>query len=153
MTAASSADVERALLRHLEEDELQWVQSMLDYVEATVRLRLPTAVDRAATDAAYSLVLSHVEAEAVARVLRAPGGGLYKYETEGTYTYSVNQAVASGLLEVTEKEWALLSTPLGTTGYGSMTPVMGEYAPSARGDGDMLGVRPLHVEGESPWWV
>ena len=35
-----------------------------------------------------------------ARVLRAPGGGLYKYETEGTYTYSINDAVASNCSKV-----------------------------------------------------
>lgn len=120
MTQATPADVAAALLRDLEEDEAKYVQAALDYVEALIVTRVPDAIARATQDEHYRIILVRVESEAVARLLRAPGGGLYKYETEGTYTYSVNSAVASGLLEITDAEWLILGGvegPYGTLNF------------------------------------
>ena len=126
MTVANRQSVEQALLRELEPDELKWVDALLERAEALVLLRMPDAVNRAKVDYPFRVVLTAVEAESVSRVLRAPGGGLYKYETEGTYTYSVNQAVASGLLEITPKDWDVLNGGFG--GYGGQHAMMDGYA-------------------------
>lgn len=126
MTLATNEDVEQALMRELEDDEIGWVQAMLDYAEALIQLRMPEAIARCQSDPAYRTVVVRLEAECASRVLRAPGGGLYKYETEGTYTYSVNNAVASGLLEITPDEWKILGG--GASGYGGLDAQMDGYA-------------------------
>lgn len=126
MTVANKESVEQALLRELEADEVRWVSALLEKAEALILMRMPDAVNRARVDYPFRVVLTSVEAEAACRVLRAPGGGLYKYETEGTYTYSVNMAVASGLLEITASDWEALSG--GTAGYGSQNATMDGYA-------------------------
>lgn len=126
MTLANQQDVEQALTRELEAEETPWVQAMLTYIEALITTRLPDALTRAAANPAWRTIVIHVEAEATARVLRAPGGGLYSYETEGTYTYSINKAVASGILEVTDAEWKALTA--GTNKWTALDPVMDGYA-------------------------
>lgn len=131
MTVAERLDVERTLMRELEADESRWVDALLERAEALILLRMPEAVNRCRVDYQFRVALIMVECEAVSRVLRAPGGGLYKYETEGTYTYSINQAVASGLLEITPKDWQILEG--GTGGWGSASPVLDGYARNRRG--------------------
>lgn len=133
MTVANRESVEQAMLRELEADEVRWVDALLEKAEALILMRIPDAVNRARADYPFRVALTAVEAEAASRVLRAPGGGLYKYETEGTYTYSVNMAVASGLLEITDKDWLTLSG--GTAGWGSQNAVMDGYAQRLYGGG------------------
>ena len=85
MTVASVADVEQALMRSVDAaDEAPYVEGMLEYVEATILLAIPDALDKAKARKPYETVLKRVEAEAVCRVLRAPAGGVMKYETGGT---------------------------------------------------------------------
>lgn len=140
MTAATLEDVKAALLREPDPvDEVPYIQPMLDYVEASILLTVPNALEKAAARKPYETVLRRVEAECVCRVLRAPAGGVLKYETEGSYTYSVNNAIASGLLEVRPEELALLVEHPG--GWTAMT---------ARGDGYLTSRRGLHQEGS---WV
>lgn len=140
MTAATLEDVKAALLREPDPvDEVPYIQPMLDYVEASILLTVPNALEKAAARKPYETVLRRVEAECVCRVLRAPAGGILKYETEGSYTYSVNNAIASGLLEVRPEELALLVEHPG--GWTAMT---------ARGDGYLTNRRGLHQEGS---WV
>lgn len=139
MTLATPGDVGIALMRELGSDEVGFVQPMLDYIESLVMLRAPQAIEAARTDIAQRKVVVRVEAEAVARVLRAPAGGVMKYETEGTYTYSVNQAVASGLLELTVDDWRALRR--GVTGWGSVNQVMDGYARGRVGNLPPDGVR------------
>lgn len=139
MTVAGVDDVAAALMRPLEADELPFVQSMLDYVEACVDVRVPDALPRALVEDSYRVVLTRVEAEACCRVLRAPGGGLYKYETEGTYTYSVNYAVASGLLGVSEAEWELLEGGPSAAWAGGLGET-DAYARARYGDAAVSGV-------------
>lgn len=140
MTVATLEDVKAALLRDPDPtDEVPYVQPMLDYVEASILLTVPDALDRVKARKPYETVLKRIEAECVCRVLRAPAGGVLKYETEGSYTYSVNTAIASGLLEVRPAEMALLVEHPG--GWAAMT---------AEGDGYLQYRRGLHQEGS---WV
>lgn len=117
--------VEQALQRELDKDERPWVGAMLDYLEALVELKCEGLSERAMQPGALQVVYRMVLGEAAARVLRSPSGGLYKYETEGTYTYSINQAVASGVLELTDRDWDNLKG--GSGGWGSHDPSMDGY--------------------------
>lgn len=133
MTVASAADVEQALMRSIDAaDEAPYVEGMLEYVEATILLAIPDALDKAKARKPYETVLKRVEAEAVCRVLRAPAGGVMKYETEGTYTYSVNAAIASGLLELRPAEWAMLRDHPG--GWSALQFSGDGYLANRRGD-------------------
>lgn len=150
MTVATLGDVQGSLMRYLEDDEKVWVQALLDRAEALILSRMPDAVNRCRVDYSFSIIMRMVEAESVSRVLRAPGGGLYKYETEGTYTYSVNQAVASGILEITDRDWRALQA--GTSGWGVAGAEMDGYARRTRLLGALEGpltVDPTYLRGPS----
>lgn len=150
MAVAGLDDVQASLLRFLEDDEKPWVQALLDRAEALILAKMSGAVNRCRTDFYFMSVMKMVEAEAVSRVLRAPGGGLYKYETEGTYTYSVNQAVASGILEITQRDWDALTG--GASGYAVAGAEMDAYARkhfSSTGVNATLTVDPTYISGPS----
>lgn len=162
MTTATLDDVAQALMREIDPaDEAPYVQGMLDYVEATILLTIPDALDKAKVRKPYETALKRIEAEAVCRVLRAPAGGVMKYETEGTYTYSVNAAIASGLLELRPQEWALLREH--PSGYSAVTFQGDGYLANRAGsipDGTWLATQPPHnppdppandLMGVSPW--
>lgn len=123
MAIATQADVETSLMRSLTETEEQYVDALLDRAERLLRARIPDLLERAATDENFRLVVADIEAEAVARVLRAPDNGIMRQETEGNYTYSLNLQVASGLLDILAGDWAKLgigqvrSVPVETDGY------------------------------------
>nr|DAK22593.1 MAG TPA: hypothetical protein [Caudoviricetes sp.] len=150
VTVATLDDVQGSLMRYLEDDEKTWVQALLDRAEALILSRMPDAVNRCRVDYSFSIIMRMVEAESVSRVLRAPGGGLYKYETEGTYTYSVNQAVASGILEITDRDWRALQA--GTSGWGVAGAEMDGYARRTHLLGALEGpltVDPTYLRGPS----
>lgn len=126
MSIVEFTDVEQALRRELEADERPWIQAQIDYLESIIALKAPEALDEASQGGAMAVVLRFVVGEAVARVMRSPSGGLYKYETEGTYTYSINQAIASGVLELTDKDWGNLTS--GAGGFHVHNPTYGAYA-------------------------
>lgn len=125
MSVTDLVSVEQTLLRELEDDELPWVQAMIDYLESLIEMRMPEVMEAALEGGPTAVVLRFVVGEAVSRVLRAPMGGLYKYETEATYTYSINQAVASGVLELTDRDWKNLSA--GAKGWGSTDPTFDAF--------------------------
>lgn len=108
MSYAVSEHVAVSLMRELSDSELQVVGKLLDRVENMILARVPNALRLAEESEVFSANLITVEADAVARVLRAPDNGVYRRETEGNYSYDINMAVASGILEVRAKEWELL---------------------------------------------
>lgn len=131
MSLATQDDVERALLRPLQDPEPEYFQGMLDYIESTILMRAPDLLERAKKSAPLDIVLRHVEATAVARVLRMEGG-IYTQETEGDYSYTINTTVASGLLALTPAEWDLILGPGGA--WGSTSLVGDDYVQSTFGD-------------------
>lgn len=108
MAVAVSEHVAVSLMRELTVPEEQYVGKLLDRVENMILSKIPNAVRLADENEVFSANLITVEADAVARVLRAPDNGVYRRETEGNYSYDINMAVASGILEVRAKEWELL---------------------------------------------
>lgn len=136
MSAATPDDVAVSLMRDLNATETKYVQPLLDRAERLLVSRIPGLLYRATAGIGpVSLqLIADVEAEMVARVLRAPdGGGIYRQETEGNYSYSLNLQVASGLLDVLDAEW----TKLGLGGMETVMPETDGYLRAGR-----YGVRP-----------
>lgn len=124
MAIANRVDVETAMLRELTEAESQYVVDLLDRAERLLLPRIPDLVTRAGENATFSALVADIEAEAVARVFRAPGNGVIRQEAEGNYSYSINLRVASGLLEILAPEWERL----GVSTWSSIAPETDGYA-------------------------
>jgi len=121
MTIATPEDIATSLLRGLTESEADLTVPLLERVEARITARIPDLADRI-TDVTFKKLVAEIEAEAVARVLRAPDGGLYTSETEGEYSYQLNSVLASGALDITDTEWGRLLSP-----WGSVAPETDGY--------------------------
>ncbi|AJD82437.1 head-to-tail adaptor [Mycobacterium phage Sheen] len=106
MAIATPQDVENRWVRELSEEETTLVNTRLEDAERMIRRRIKdldakiTAGDIDADD------VKMVEAEMVLRLLRNPEG--FAQETDGNYTYMLNQRIASGKLEVLDDEWEAL---------------------------------------------
>lgn len=126
MTVATSEAVETSLMRPLTLTESQYVQDLLARAERMLLARIPNLIARSDSDEVFSHLVSDIEAEAVARVFRAPDNGIMRQEAEGNYSYSLNLHVASGLLDILDKDWA----KLGVGSWGSLGPVTDGYLSS-----------------------
>lgn len=104
MAIGKPADVETSLMRDLTETESQYVDELLERAERLLRARIPDLDQRAEEDQEFALLVADIEAEAVARVLRAPDNGIMRQEGEGNYSYSLNLQVASGLLDILDDD-------------------------------------------------
>ncbi len=124
---ATSDDVTARLGRQLTEDEQTQVPTLLSDTEILIRSRILDLDDKA-QDEAYLAILKMVEANAVKRLIRNPDG--YTSESDGEYTYQINYKLASGGLEITSQEWALLGVGSGifTIGVRGRTPYEQLYA-------------------------
>ncbi len=123
MAIATPADVETSLLRPLNQTESQYVEPLLARAERLLLPRIPDLLARAEADEQFRLLVADVEAEMVARVLRAPDSGIMRQESEGNYSYSLNLQVASGLLDVLPVEWE----KLGVGPWRSIAPATDGY--------------------------
>jgi len=108
---ANEQDVVVSLLRPLTVPEQTHVRELLDRVEMKLRTRIPNLVERSRADEVFRANVVMIEAEAVARVFRNPTGKTQ--ESDGSYSYSVNFFVASGLLDVLATDWRTLGLDLG----------------------------------------
>lgn len=80
--------------------------ALIDVRLADVERMLSRRVDLAAGITAATFAeadVIQVEADAVLRLVRNPEG--YVSETDGNYTYMLNQQLSAGVLEVTDEEW------------------------------------------------
>jgi hypothetical protein len=106
MAYATNEDVAVRWGRDLTAEEAAMVDVRLEDVERMIRRRIPdldVRVDIGAIDV-YDVV--QVESDAVLRLARNPEG--YYSETDGNYTYQLQKGLTSGVLEITEEEWAML---------------------------------------------
>lgn len=124
MAVATPEDVEVSLRRALHEEEAPYVEKLLARAENLIKVRIPALDALTHQTTAFADLVAHIEAEAVARVLRADNGGIYSSESEDGYSYRLNLKVASGLLDILPEEWARL---LGTGGFKSVAPRMNGY--------------------------
>lgn len=127
LTIASVEDVKSALRRDFRGDEESHVSSLLAKAENLIRIRYRRLDELTLDEVVFDLV-RNIEAEAVARVLRADDGGIYKSETEDGYSYQLNYMVASGLLDILEKDWKNLAQATGTGRFRTVAPATDGYA-------------------------
>lgn len=147
MSYATIADIEGVLMRPLDTRETEYVQPMLDYVEAVIFERVRSAMGRAHESQNYRNIVAHVEAAAVARVLRNPDG-IYRSETDGDYSYTVDTAVASGHLYLSAEELRALSA--GAHGWGALAAGRVDVAARRFGRGYAPGLYRFGYERVSP---
>lgn len=133
LTIASVEDVKSALRRDFRGDEESHVSSLLAKAENLIRVRYRRLDELTLDEVVFDLV-RNIEAEAVARVLRADDGGIYRSETEDGYSYQLNYMVASGLLDILEKDWKNLAQATGSGRYRTVAPATDGYA-AARDSG------------------
>lgn len=134
MAIGTREDVETSLMRELTSEEEKYIGALLERAENLIRVRIPNLSDRSAQEPDFSSLVAQVEAEAVARVLRAENSGIYKSESEDGYSYQLNMMVASGLLDILPAEWERLT---GSGGLKMVAPATDGYAARRLG-----GVRP-----------
>lgn len=125
MAIATTKDLETSLLRSLTPVEEKHADQLLERAERLLLARIPNLYDRTHRDdtGRYHELVADVEAEAVARVLRAPGAGVFTRESTGEHSFGLNLRVASGLLDILDAEWE----KLGVTPYGTVQPVTDGY--------------------------
>lgn len=121
MALATPADVAARLGRELAPEEITQVAVLLDDTELLLRARIPDLLEKVESGEIDRAVVVMIEANMVMRVLRNPQG--FTQETDGNYSYTVSEKVASGLLDVTDVEWALLGVTGGLFLIAPTTPV------------------------------
>ena len=127
LTIATTDDVKAALRRDFRGDEESYIASLLSKAENLIRVRYKRLDELVLDEVVFNLV-KNIEAEAVARVLRADDGGIYRSETEDGYSYQLNYMVASGLLDILEKDWKNLAQATGSGRYRTVAPATDGYA-------------------------
>ena len=142
LTIASVEDVKNALRRDFHGDEESHVSSLLEKAENLIRVRYRRLDELTLDEVVFDLV-RNIEAEAVARVLRADDGGIYRSETEDGYSYQLNYMVASGLLDILEKDWKNLAQATGSGRFRTVAPATDGYAAARyRGWGPNISLPP-----------
>jgi hypothetical protein len=106
MTIARTVDVSARLGRTLTDEENRQVEVLLGDAEVMLRARIPDLLDQVDVGTISRDAVVMVEATMVTRVIRNPEG--FTQETDGSYSYTVDSAVASGRLVVLDEEWSLL---------------------------------------------
>lgn len=106
MAYASVDDVEDRLGRELDETEARIVNTRLNDAELLIRARIPDLDARVTSGRLDVMTVRMIEAEAVLRLVRNPSG--FASETDGSYSYTLSEAVASGRLAILADEWSLL---------------------------------------------
>ena len=110
MTYATTSDVATSLVRALTTDEATCATGLLARAETLILRRIPDLATRITTDDSLEDVVVAVEADAVARVLRNPGG--VWQERVDDYSYTRDRAISTGELYISDDEWdRLLVTP------------------------------------------
>lgn len=128
MAIATVPDVEVALRRPISEGDARIVEKLLDRVELRIKARWRNLSELVALDSVARGIVSQVEAESVARVLRDESGGLYKSETEDGYRYELNFLAASARLDVLRSDMDELARVLDGGRYRSVAPATDGYA-------------------------
>ena len=106
MAYATSDDVAVRWAHELSCEETALVNTRLEDVERMIRRRIPDLDDRIAGGNILVEDVVQVESDAVLRLARNPEG--YYSETDGNYTYMLQKDIATGKLEITDDEWAIL---------------------------------------------
>lgn len=105
-TYAEATDVTKRWARTPAPEEISLIEIRLADVERMIRRRIPDLDDKIDSGELDVEDLKQVEADAVLRLVRNPEG--YLSETDGNYTYMLQQDMALGRLEILPEEWEIL---------------------------------------------
>lgn len=103
---AQPSDVTDRWGRQPSPEEASLIAKRLEDVERKIRRRIPDLDDQIVNGDIAVEDLIQVEADAVLRLVRNPDG--YLSESDGDYTYMLQQGTASGQLTITPEEWEML---------------------------------------------
>lgn len=128
MAYADVSDVESRLGRPLDANENTLVGTRLDDVELIIRSRIADLDERVATGVLDIEVLKMVEADTVLRLIKNIDG--YRSETDGNYSYQIDERVASGRIDILPHEWMLLGLTAGAYSVrADLSPYYTSYPP------------------------
>lgn len=128
MAYATVADVEARLGRSLESGEQEIVETRLNDIELLIRHKIPDLDARIADGTISQDLLVMVEADTVLRLIKNVDG--FRSETDGNYSYQIDERVASGRLDILAHEWALLGITSGVfTIRTNLSPYYYNYPP------------------------
>lgn len=106
MAFATADDVVTLWAKEPEPEVMTLIDRRLNQVERMIRRRIPDLDLKVQSSATFEADLIDIEADAVLRLVRNPEG--YMSETDGTYTYQLQQDLSVGKLEVLDDEWTIL---------------------------------------------
>lgn len=106
MAYATAEDVAVRWARELSPEESALVNVRLEDVERMIRRRIPELDEMIDAGVMNVEDVVQVESDAVLRLARNPEG--YMSETDGNYTYMLQNDIATGKLGITDDEWAIL---------------------------------------------
>ncbi|MGB5794542.1 MAG: Gp19/Gp15/Gp42 family protein [Mycolicibacter algericus] len=125
MAYAQTADVAARWGRtELTPEETAMANLRLAEAERMIRRRVP-GLDSKVTDGDIDAAdVVQIEADAVLRYMRNPEG--YLSETDGNYTYMLQQGATPGRVSILPEEWAVLGVR--ATGMAVLAPAFGGTA-------------------------
>lgn len=106
MAYATAADVVELWAKEPEPEVMILIERRLEQTERMIRRRIPDLDDLVLASATFQADLIDIEADVVLRLVRNPEG--YLSETDGTYTYQLQQDLSGGRLQILDDEWTTL---------------------------------------------
>lgn len=106
MAHATAADVVVLWAKEPETEVMALIERRLEQVERMIKRRIPDLDLRVVASETFEADLIDIEADAVLRLVRNPEG--YMSETDGVYSYQLQQDLSVGRLEILDDEWQIL---------------------------------------------
>lgn len=106
MAYATADDVAVRWARAMSAEETALVEVRLEDVERMIRRRIPDLDVQIEIGLIDVEDVVQIESDSVLRLARNPEG--YSSETDGNYTYTLQKGLSSGVLSITDDEWAVL---------------------------------------------
>lgn len=106
MAYATAQDVVTLWAKEPEPEVMLLIERRLEQVERMIRRRIPSLDTLVAASTTFEADLIDIEADSVLRLVRNPEG--YISETDGAYTYQLQQDLSGGRLTVLDEEWTVL---------------------------------------------
>lgn len=106
MAYATADDVVTLWAKEPEPEVMTLIERRLEQVERMIRRRIPNLDALVSASETFEADLIDIEADVVLRLVRNPEG--YLSETDGAYTYQLQQDLSGGRLQILDDEWTAL---------------------------------------------
>ncbi len=106
MAYATADDVVTLWAKEPEPEVMTLIERRLEQVERMIRRRIPNLDALVSASETFEADLIDIEADVVLRLVRNPEG--YLSETDGAYTYQLQQDLSGGRLQILDEEWTAL---------------------------------------------